>query len=468
MANSDQCCKDKNNPQMITLPEEIIYEIFSYLSFETLHFYLSKVCIQMNHFVDHYAGAGGLFIIASRRNRNCKNNQLVDVIQKRNKTFRISWKTVPSTPNESCHQQSGTKRCRSLPYEEYFYFRTGDTIFCANYQRKKFLVYKYDVLSNNWDKLSKKCFILKCKSIEYPDKSECPNHPINLPEGVTYYYHEGFSYINVPFLRPSKNEINNGCICNYEAWFCTCFYDFKSPMELELLDHYSALRTGPQRLLFVGGIWTNRNKRAGRQSGKTVNLVEYPNSLHNYINPMGCHISWKSKYIDEMPYRPMPLCFKLKNNLYIAGHRTIAWFDCRLNDKERRLMCTNCGGFATEKGYEIIECRCCDKFDLSNEKYYRNICSLPRSIRNLANLKVASNKNGSLALIAFYDPEDCRDKIWIFTEKEEKFEEHWDPNSEPCLDCKEDPRNTNFFGDGFMMGHHRVHPSWKMKIMNIQ
>ena len=113
MANNDKCCKYKNDPQMITLPEEIIYEIFSYLSFETLHFHLSKVCIQMKHFVDHYTDVGGLFFFASRWNRNRKNNQLVDVIQTRNKTFRINWKTVPSTPNESYHQRSGTKRCQS-------------------------------------------------------------------------------------------------------------------------------------------------------------------------------------------------------------------------------------------------------------------------------------------------------------------------------------------------------------------
>ena len=73
-------------------------------------------------------------------------------------------------------------------------------------------------------------------------------------------------------------------------------------------------------------------------------------------------------------------------------------------------------------------------------------------------MKVTTNKNESLALIDFYDPTDCRDKIWIFTEKGEKFEEHWDPNSEPCLDCKEYTRNHS----------HRVHPSWKMKLMNIQ
>ena len=105
---------------------------------------------------------------------------------------------------------------------------------------------------------------------------------------------------------------------------------------------------------------------------------------------------------------------------------------------------------------------------MSDEKYYRNICSLPRPIENLTNLKVTTNKNESLALINFYDQTDCRDKIWIFAEKEEKFEEHWDPNSEPCVECIEHPLNTSMSYNEYNKYNHRRHSSWKMNIMNIQ
>ena len=41
-----------------------------------------------------------------------------------------------------------------------------------------------------------------------------------------------------------------------------------------------------------------------------------------------------------------------------------------------------------------------------------------------------------MAIIHFYDAEDCQEKIWIFSEKDEQFEEHLDPNSKICHRCK--------------------------------
>ena len=99
------------------------------------------------------------------------------------------------------------------------------------------------------------------------------------------------------------------------------------------------------------------------------------------------------------------------------------------------------------------------------EKYYRNICSLPTTLRNIVNLKIATNKNDSLAVIEFYDAVDCRDKLWIFTEKEEKFEEHCDPKSEPCKQCKDDPLNSNLV---CRKRNHSSHFSCKKQILRIQ
>ena len=346
------------------------------------------------------------------------------------------------------------------------------------------------MMNNNWDTFSDKCYTVKCNHIDYcplskwiwnfeirPPKHK--THPINLQEGVPDYSYQHFGYHNGPFLQPSKYGINNvQTKKTYEAWFCECHVGLNCPKELENLELYSALRIGSQRLLFVGGIWTHRIdtriERTGGQSSEVVNLVEHPTTGQNFINrhviqvdlnTRECIVSWKSKYIDEMPYRPNPFCFKLKNNLYIAGHRSYRPFDSHLNEKERRLMCTSCPSFTsytnknkTKITSKEIICCCCDKFDLLEEKYYRNICLLPRPMTNLIDLKVTTNKNESLALIDFHDQKDRRDKLWIFTEKEEKFEEYWDPKSEPCLDCKEDTINH----------HHRVHPSWKMKLINIQ
>ena len=292
-----------------------------------------------------------LFILLSKRNRNCQDNQLIDVIQTPNKAFKINWKNIPNTPNESYYHLRGTKRYQSCPSQEYFYFTTRDNLFCLNCHPNKLVLYRYDVLNNNWDLFSENHYIVKCKNIRWQTKPTCQYHPIKLHEGEPDFDYRTHNYRNNPFLRPSDDGINNAPNEEtYEAWFCRCYYDFylNRPKELDSLDHCSVLRIGPQRLLFVGGIWVRRIERTEGQLREVVNLMEHPNTSHNFINrhelhvkvdlnTCGYNISWKSKYIDEMPYRSKPFCFKLKNNLYIAGHRTIAWFDSRLNEKERSL-----------------------------------------------------------------------------------------------------------------------------------
>ena len=63
------------------------------------------------------------------------------------------------------------------------------------------------------------------------------------------------------------------------------------------------------------------------------------------------------------------IVFKLKNQLYIAGHRPTA-FDYDFNDDERRLICTICTRRMIRddsnpdiwKKSKLVECTCCDKF----------------------------------------------------------------------------------------------------------
>ena len=73
---------------------------------------------------------------------------------------------------------------------------------------------------------------------------------------------------------------------------------------------------------------------------------------------------------------------------------------------------------------------------MNSENYYRKICSLPIPLRYIGNPKVATNKDESVAIIHFYDAVDCREKIWIFSEKDEQFKEYLDPNSKTCHRCK--------------------------------
>ena len=237
MENIDEYCTEQNNnAQMLILPEEIIREIFSHLSFETLYFSLRKVCRKMKYFVESYANVGGLFILLSKRNRNCQDNQLIDVIQTSNKAFKINWKNIPCTPDESYYQLRGTKRYQSCPSEEYFYFTTGDNIFCLNWHPNKLVLYRYNVLNNNWDLFSENRYIVKCKNIRWQTNPTCKYHPVNLHEGSNYisnyedflhFDYRTHNYRNNPFLRLSNDGIKNAPNEEtYEAWFRRCYCNF--------------------------------------------------------------------------------------------------------------------------------------------------------------------------------------------------------------------------------------------------
>ena len=81
-------------------------------------------------------------------------------------------------------------------------------------------------------------------------------------------------------------------------------------------------------------------------------------------------------------------------------------------------------------------------------------------LRYMGNPKVATNKDESVAIIHFYDAVDCREKIWIFSEKDEQFKEHLDPNSEICHRCKDEYIESR-------LKYHPSHEYGKKRILRI-
>ena len=500
MANKKERSNEKDNNQIMSLPEEIFREMFCYLSIEMLHSSLRKVCRQMQYYVDRYMDVQGIFFLVS--SKNCMANNIITIFKGPCKKFKIIWKDVPHL-NQLNNLQKTTKRakqCRSCPYNDLFFSAIDDTVVCTISHRPlkrhnwwRVQAFRYDILKDNWNVLCNNCTAYECMNLKHSADPISHCHPINLREGIDNSIYDNFLYTAYPFLQIVNDETTNistGVV--YEARFCRCYITLKKPRELHFIRQFSTLRVSPQSLLIIGGyclprypdgkLIRSRNRPLRTHSEELVNMAEHPNTSHNFVNRYlhqidlnqeGYTLSWKSKYIAEMPYRSNPFCFKLKNNLYIAGHRPGVGFDSRLNENERRLTCTICTGSLKHDDRnpniwiesESVECSCCDKYDLLEEKYYRNICSLPTTLRNIVNLKIATNKNDSLAVIEFYDAVDCRDKLWIFTEKEEKFEEHCDPKSEPCKQCKDDPLNSNLV---CRKRNHSSHFSCKKQILRIQ
>ena len=149
------------------------------------------------------------------------------------------------------------------------------------------------------------------------------------------------------------------------------------------------------------------------------------------------NITAKSRYIDEMPYRSKPLCFELNNSLYIAGH---------VPYNENILIGDHLNHFDKD------DCKFCDRFDLLNEKYHRNVHFMPYSLKRVIQPKIVIDKHEAFAVISFYDPLDFQDKIWTFTE-DEGFVEQPDLATYTCKGCKigadqQKSYSGNFFSSG--------------------
>ena len=89
MVSIEKYLNDDSNKQLIKLPEEIIREIFGYLSFETLYFTLRKVCKKMKCYVDHFTDVGGVFFLEGQKKGWAQKSQVIYIIKAKNGQFRI-------------------------------------------------------------------------------------------------------------------------------------------------------------------------------------------------------------------------------------------------------------------------------------------------------------------------------------------------------------------------------------------
>ena len=94
----EQYLKDDDNQQLMRLPEQTIREIFRYLSFETLYFYLRNVCKKMKCYVDHFIDVGGIFFLEGHRRGRIQHSEVIYIIQTKNEQFEIFWRPVSFVP----------------------------------------------------------------------------------------------------------------------------------------------------------------------------------------------------------------------------------------------------------------------------------------------------------------------------------------------------------------------------------
>ena len=123
-----------------------------------------------------------------------------------------------------------------------------------------------------------------------------------------------------------------------------------------------------------------------RVSKTTIIVISYYVFLQGTLTNDVRGIAWSSTYTGKMWIRTTPVCFKLKDNIYIAG---------------RYRYCNN----PRDRTYNVTSsfcdkvCKGCDIYNYKTRKLYLNIHSLPYALCKSSAVRVATNKNEDIAVL---------------------------------------------------------------------
>ena len=193
---------------------------------------------------------------------------------------------------------------------------------------------------------------------------------------------------------------------------------------MKLCTGFTLVRVGPRRIFSVGGYYGQSFPKNGRNTLIPHAITGVP-KLHTEdiqviwkgdLSEDGYHMSWNKIILGLSPIRVDPICFKLKNNVYIAS--TYSYIS-----PDEPNVCTFCFCFS------------CDRYNLVDENFYPNVFSYTPSLAfylpNYCEPTTATDENETFAILAFYGKMDHKEIILMFTE-DNGFEKLNNLNSPRC------------------------------------
>ena len=148
---SDDRYQDGNTiPKLMTVPEEILHEIISYLSLETLCSSLRKVCKKIKLYVDHYLKVGRTFHLVGRQEGS--ESEAIEYIQMPNKGIIIIWKPVSYIPYDSFYLQTDKNwdEHEERLLEKVIFTTLGQRIVFHFSEGGKCMIYRHNPETDRW------------------------------------------------------------------------------------------------------------------------------------------------------------------------------------------------------------------------------------------------------------------------------------------------------------------------------
>ena len=435
-------CKNKNiNTNILHLHEEVMRKIFHFLSYEDIYFNIRNVCRQFKYMVDDYIEVAGRFILSYGPETSTK--QLF--VFKRNThiaalCFRATDLNVPQPNFELKHIDANSKfhfgggSLGATINDELvigiYYWEDDRNCECYShysyyYDRAKPYFVKYNTLEKNWNEIES--FNLHDQtdiSLKSDLVSSCLVDTI-LGKSILVFeseYREGNSFIHYNLKRlhihPKSKEKRGAKVysgkhshtLNPDKDFSTMKIPiaFKENEPMSEITDCAIINSNFNEVILVGG-----------KDGKTkLNRKLWKLNLHKVSRKNGSlHYLWVANSVSSITPRVRPICFKLKNNMFMAGGQTLNESDeciCLESeyyqemDKDGILKCFARFCRSKNKWKDMLTC---DKYDISGNNYYESCYSLPCPINDVD--KVVTDGNETFAIITRRNTGTCL----IFTEE---------------------------------------------------
>ena len=373
MAPSTNFQKSGLKINILNLPEEIFREIFEYLDVHTLYFTLREVCSIVKNYVDGYIKFSKTIVL--RKEQLATTTKLYYFCIIKSDVLSIHSKTIASLPvtDPNLIIMNGT-----IMMNGKIVF-----VFASSQSDENLNISAYDPKLNEWTTYNSRNV--------YTDYLAVPCCPIQwCPIGDSKVL-----LINCPWqaMAPEQGivhivSLNHPDLQNHETQN-TFISEFLSlPPLLEHLYGCTLTKVANNKVIITG--YDNYSslcecRRAGKREAR---LVSQDLIWLGTITNSETDIVWKKNEPKLKNERRHPICFKLKDNLYLAGG-----FDC--NQQIRH---------------------CCERYNLTECKYYQTDYVVPDDIyffNRYHCICIIINEEESIATIVIGKNEG---RIILFTE----------------------------------------------------
>ena len=176
----------------------------------------------------------------------------------------------------------------------------------------------------------------------------------------------------------------------------------KMPEELHQLSEFSMLNLTNNSILLIGGSYFNDMAPSGE------NLFLNREIWHGTLVDGNSKIVWNAIDIGGSCMGHRPICFKLKDNVYITGERT----HCTSGIPEFP-------GFPWKRFSPGLRCPSCidignnfDRYDCKEKKLYLNAYSMPYALSKMYHpVKIATDKNETFAVLVLNNKPSCEERM---------------------------------------------------------